>query len=522
MKKYIIISLIIVHSFVLAQNKDLHVTLPITNVIVYTSSSEVFHTGQVAIPKGESRIVFSDLTPHIIENTINIFNLSNDIEIISVTEKLNYLKERKKEAEQIKSIRDSVAIIENELGLLKCQTDALTAEKDLLFKNESIGGVSSGVSVSEIEKASIFYNKRATDINTSLFKIYSKEQQLSKRLENLTKHLDEITANTQKATSEVWITLKSSESKTIDFKLKYLTSECGWSPVYNCRYNGLSNSLSFVFRANVFNATGISWENVDIKLSTANPTSGFEIPSLKEKNKSVSKVKSTKNEVRFDEIQVPNAIFEYDIKNKYTIPSDAKPYLIFVNDIEMKADFHYLAIPKIDQFGFLLADIPSWNNYNLIPGILHIYNKGSYMGKTFLNTNTDNDTLRMYLGKDNSIQISIKERMVLNKKVLIGNYYVEKNYITIHIKNSGSEKVDVQLLDNVPVFDIDDKIKFSINNIDGADFNKQEGLINWDYNLNPEESKVIDYRYEIKIPKNDIGKYMPAKRRFRTISSPSF
>jgi uncharacterized protein (TIGR02231 family) len=188
----------------------------------------------------------------------------------------------------------------------------------------------------------------------------------------------------------------------------------------------------------------------------------------------------------------------------------------------MKANYHYLLIPKVDPFGFLMANISNWNKYDLIPGTTNVYNNGSYMGKTFLNTYTENDTLSLYLGKDKNI-VAIRKELNTNKeKQLIGNYYLDKSEINIVIKNNASENLSVHVLDQVPVFEIGDKTKFNLNGVEQATYNNKEGSLLWKFSLSINESHTLNYKYDIKIPKNDIGSYKPRKRRFRTISCPSF
>ncbi len=77
-------------------------------------------------------------------------------------------------------------------------------------------------------------------------------------------------------------------------------------------------------------------------------------------------------------------------------------------------------------------------------------------------------------------------------------------------------------MDQVPVFEIGEKIKFNLHGIDDAEYNNREGSVIWSFKLEPGQNRKIDYRYDVKIPKDDIGDYKPRKRRFRTISCPSF
>ena len=523
MKKYIISSTLLTLSFfTFGQNKDIVVNADIKSVTIYNSSAEINYSKEVSLPKGKTTIVFTDLTPFIEENTINVSASNPDIDIITITEKINYIKERTDLNSKISILQDSINRINNELGLMRCKSDALKMEKELLFKSETSGGVVKGISVTEIEKASEFFSKRYYEISTELFKLNSKETLLNTSLSKLKKQIEENSVNTSKSCSEIRVTVINSSQKNIFFSFKFLTSKAGWAPIYDCKYQGVDKPIKFIFRANVFNASGIDWDNIDIKLSTANPTSGFGVPTLNNSNNKNTSTQRKVDNIEFQEIEVSNSIAEYDIKFKFSIPSDSKPYLLYVNSYEINANFYYLVIPSIEPFGFLMTQIPDWNKHNLLPGITNVYNKGSFMGKTFLNTYAENDTLNLFLGKDNNIQAIRKENSSDKDRNIIGNYYVEKSETTITIKNSTSEKMKIQVLDQVPEDSYGDKSKFSIQNIEQAIYNKREGLLTWNFDLLQNETKSIDYKYEIKTPKGEPGNYRPRKKRLRAIQCPTF
>ncbi len=504
------------------QPNETEVTADIKEVVIYNSSVEILYFKEVSLSKGKNTVVFSNLTPYIVENTLNV-SLEGNAEIITVNERINYIKERKEINKKISGIEDSIKFIENELGLLKCKFDALNAEKGLLFKDESIGGVSKGVAVSEIEKASIFFNKRYSEIVTELYKIGNDQVKYHSDLESYKNQMSELTSNSSKACSEVVVNVNCQNSAKVTFNFKFLSPMGGWAPSYDCKYQGSNQPISFIFRANVFNSTGIPWDNVSLVLSTANPTVGFEKPSFSNSRSKRNQSVNQNNGVQFKDIEVANSIAEYNIKNKYTIPSDSKPYLIEVDVFEIKAEYYYLLIPKLDPFGFLIAKVPNWNKYNLIPGTTNIYNKGSFMGKTFLNTYAENDTLNIYLGKDNSLLTVRKETSTSNDNLFIGNYSVDKSSINISIKNNTSETLPVQVLDQIPYFYDYEKTKLNIQNIDQAVYDKNEGLLTWNLIINKGETLQIDYKYEIKSPKYERGKAEEMKKmKYRTISCPAF
>lgn len=504
--------------------KEQEISAEISGITVYNSSAEIHYHKSVSLTAGRNTIVFTDLTPYIVDNTINMSCTSPDVNIITVMEKINYIKERKEQNQRIAILQDSVHAISEKLGLLKCKKDALTVEKELLFHNPQSGGVIKDVSVADIEKASGFISKRYYEISKELYLLNNEEQSLNEKLNANNNQIRSLSSNTNKSLSEIVVTVQSTSAKKVDFDFKFLTTKAGWAPMYDCKFQGNNQPLKFIFRANVFNATGINWNDIKIHLSTASPTEGFDAPSLRdEKNNNQPKRNNVNNnDVKFIQLQVANSIAEYDIQHSYSIPSDSKPYLLDVASYDVPASFYYLLIPKMDAFGFLMAKIPDWNKYNLIPGVTNVYNKGSYMGKTFLNTYAENDTLNVYLGKDNTIQSTRKENNKENSNNIIGNYYVDKSSVYITVKNSSSDNIDIVLWDQVPELSGDEKIKFSPGDILSADYNREEGLLTWNFTLPGNETRVFDYKYEIRIPKSGIGSYKPKKRSFRTISCPSF
>jgi hypothetical protein len=496
----------------------MEVKADIKSVTIYNSSAEINYQKNMTLPIGKSTIVFTDLTPDIVDNTINITASSPDVEIVTVTEKINYIKPQIEQNQKINTFQDSIDKFDKELGLLRCKKEVDNKEKDLLFNGESIGGVSKGVAVSEIEKASTFFSKRYLELSTELFTLTEKENDLLKRRIAYVDQIKEMSSFTSKSTSEIRVCVLNNSSGNVTFNFKFLTSKAGWSPMYDSKYQGAGKPLLFVFRANVFNATGTEWENINIKLSTANPTAGFETPSASGQKG----VAASTNGVKYQQVMVSNTISEYDIKHKYSVPSDSKLYLVDVNSYSFDAEYYYLLVPSVDPFGFLMAKIPAWNKHNLIPGMTNIYNKGSYMGKTFLNTYAENDTMSLYLGKDNNVQAVRKETTQSSSNFIIGNYTTEKSAVNVTIKNLTGEAYAVQLIEGLPLFQEYEKVKFSVENVGEAVYNKPEGLLTWNFRLTGGQSQTFDYGFEIKYPKDEKGNFPNRKRRVRAMSCPTF
>src|ERR1700739_3771543 len=156
--------------YLVSGQKEIETTAKIEQVTLYTSSAEINYEKEMQLPKGKTTVVFTDLTPFIVENSVNVAVSDKRVSIVTVAERINFAKEKRGSSEWIINLQDSVVKMNKELGLLRCKEEVAEVEKSLLFKGESIGGLSThGVAVAEIEKASTFFNKRYYELSKDLF-----------------------------------------------------------------------------------------------------------------------------------------------------------------------------------------------------------------------------------------------------------------------------------------------------------------------------------------------------------------
>src|SRR5690606_30766524 len=93
---------------------------------------------------------------------------------------------------------------------------------------------------------------------------------------------------------------------------------------------------------------------------------------------------------------------QYEIKLPYKIPSDEKSHVITILQKEIKADYEYVVVPKLDTDAFITARINEWEDLNLLSGKANIYFENMYVGETFINSDNTSDTLEIVLGRDNA------------------------------------------------------------------------------------------------------------------------
>ena len=167
---------------------------------------------------------------------------------------------------------------------------------------------------------------------------------------------------------------------------------------------------------------------------------------------------------------------------------------------ELPTTYAYKGVPKIDKDAFLVADATGWGELNLVEGEAMVFYDNSYVGKTILSP-VESDTLHLSLGRDNGIQI--ERKLIKNNsvhKVLSGNQTQQKDW-EISVRNTRSEKVSIKVYDQVPVSQNSD-ITVTTEELSDGNFNKETGIVVWNLDLNPGESRKLRLRYQVKYPKN--------------------
>jgi uncharacterized protein (TIGR02231 family) len=326
--------------------------------------------------------------------------------------------------------------------------------------------------------------------------------------------------------------------------LKYLVRNAGWAPKYDVRAENAVDPVKLDYHANVFNKSGLDWTEVLMILSTSEPLQGAEKPRLEtwdvaestqriagvQKNLEsvmIMDMKSNRSdylkkedrggEVAFQQVAVQELSAEFEIELPYTILSDGKPYVVDVTSYSLPATYMHYAVPKQDADAFLMAKVVGWNTLNLVSGKASVYFAGAYLGQSFINTASVDDTLSLSLGRDKRVALVRKKQSELSKRQLLGNNEKETFYFETTVRNNRDKEIKVLLEDQLPISS-DGQIEVAMLEISGAVLEKNTGKLSWNIKLAPGESKTVTLGYSIKTPKS----MKVSKGKFRTIACPSF
>ena len=192
---------------------------------------------------------------------------------------------------------------------------------------------------------------------------------------------------------------------------------------------------------------------------------------------------------------------EFQIETPFTVPSDDADHRVAIATYQMKADYEYHAVPKLDESVYLVAQISGWEKLNLLSGESNLYFDGTYIGKSFIDVNSSKDTLSFSLGKDKKIVVQRKRSEEMSKTRLLGNRYKYEVTWDFTIRNNGGAAIPMIVKDHFPI-SINEDIKVKQGSYEGAVLDEKTGILTWKLTTNKGETKQFKFDYQVDYGKN--------------------
>ena len=530
MKVKFIFLLTLLFPFWAFSTDETRVNSKISEVNVYRQRAQITREASAKVTRGDNLIVFSGLSGSLLKNSITIGGTGNGI-IQSVTHRINYLNRTAKPPRMI-LLEDSVEILSLDIQILADDKFVLESEQNLILGNNKIGGTQQGLTAEELQRVANLYRNRIAEIRKDLRSINLKDRKLRRKLTAYNQEIAQIKAQRDRPTQEVVVAFNAKASGTVKLTLKYLVNGAQWNPFYDIRVANTKDPVQFFLKANVVNNTGIDWDKVDIKLSTANNNTNNISPILSPWYVNIGRPpaprpsgygNNAKPRMKADSRAFSNSMdldapapepeaglayeitktsegelgLEFEIALPYDIPADGKAHQVDILLTEVEADYRHFAIPKLDRDAFLVANI----NYDLLRGKANVYFEGTFVGETYVNTDNPRDSMRISLGRDPKVQIQREKVTDFTNRKVVGTNIKQTYAYEITVKNNKSEAVNLTIEDQIPVSQNKD-ITVEMLEASGGKLDELSGKVIWNIVLNPGEKRVLDLKFEVKYPKN--------------------
>jgi uncharacterized protein (TIGR02231 family) len=529
-------------------------THELKRVKVYLNLAEMTHVAKTDLAPGIYDLILPALPFTAIAGSEQVSGTGNGT-ILSVVMR-NTFFEKTKENPRVKAIQDSLKAIELRMQELNAILAAYSSEQELLLKNSEVPSKQNGVLAVTLQQLADLFRTRLRELNLLVLHDKNTLVALQKHKKDFQLTLNDLTNQQPKSTKEAVVSYEALEAGPVTISFTYQTPTAMWSAAYDLRVEKSTGPISLGLKGNITNNTGIDWKGIELTLSSGMPTEGLSIPDLgrwglwlsrqqsvyrmrkslsggesnttlnadmeTSENQDVVNISAerpamqaeslglsviTRNKKAINtisdyttQLQTTLAV-EYEVKLKYDIPSDGKPHLVELQKISLPAEYNYYAAPKVDKQVYLLAGISGWEAYSLVPGEANIYFTGSFVGRSFLDPASIEDTLQIALGQDPRISVVREKLKDKSKRQVVGDKV--KNNITyqITIRNNKTEAIELKLEDLIPITNMKE-IEVEVLEVSSGYHNTETGEVKWNLKLKPGESKVLRLGFEVRYPKD--------------------
>lgn len=534
MKKILLICLLLC-SMAYAQ-KPVFTTAKATAATVYFNAAEITQTATANLPAGTSEIVVKNIADYINESTVQI-GAPASLTVLSVQFTRDYISEYDldESSPEIKKVRDSIRLVEKEWQRVNTTKNSEIKTLELLDKNNQVYGQQSGLSVAELMKMVEYYKAKRIETANTINALNEKEQKLSELLQKLNSRLELNTAKEEKLSQgKLVLQVMNEQSGNVPLNISYLTGNASWSPFYDLRAETTTGPINMFYKAQVVQNTGVDWKNIKLRLSSGMPNQNNQMPELtpwflyyrqqaellqslqgqvaglniasgealadvtvvdsyrKDKAASVSAYTTiTENQM--------NVSFDIDIP--YDIASNGKRHSVTMKEIQLPATYRHYSAPKIEESAFLMAEITDYSKYNLLRGEANIIFEGMYIGKTVIDPSQTADTLSLSMGRDKKISIEREKVIEKSGTKFLSSRKEQVFTYDIIVRNNKKEAITLSLEDQYPL-STDKEIEVELLESSNAKVNKETGILEWELNLKPGETKKLRLSYLVKYPKS--------------------
>jgi uncharacterized protein (TIGR02231 family) len=553
MKKIVgLIGMLVVTLSSFAIDKDI-IKSTISDVTVYTQGAQVYRKANFSVNPGITQLIIEGVSPNIDPRSLQVKAFGNVVLIDSkydtyypqpVKQDLNGLplKIRK----DIDVLQDSLDMVNYDIREIQDEIDVLNKSKSILENNGAVRGQGKvNDSIQLLKQAMDYYQVKMNEINKKLQALSKRRKEKERKLTRMNERMQDLlnyqssnTPNEPKGPiHRIVITIQAKEIATGKVNVSYLVSGASWVPTYDLRADITSGKVNLTYKAMISQNTGEKWDDVKLTLSTNDPYQNKTKPDLHPwyvdyynlynnnihgrlnaygyNNAPAAPASTTEKEALEDmgglgEALTPESFTtmidrvisaEYKIDLPYTIDPDGESHLVLVRNSDLSATYKYYTVPKMDPGVFLMAEILKLDELQLVPASANIFFDGTYMGETYLDPTSMNDTLRLSLGKDPNILV---KRILLKKemKERIIDKDKERTFAyEISIKNLKGTGIELVIEDQIPVT-TNAEIVIEPVSLDKAEYDKTSGKLIWRVNLAAKDAKKITYSYKVKHPKD--------------------
>ena len=249
-----------------------------SEVTLFIDGAQVTRRKQLDIPSGQTTLRFTGLSPYLDEKSIRL-EARGALTVLAVDRTADRSDTLARTEARMRLGR-AIAEAERRERLAAAEADALTAEYELLKANCSVAGRTAATPLSAIRELNEYHASELRRLKRLETQLADERRSIADELRRLRTELAQ--AGGKGVTpGAVEVRIEAAAPCRADFTLRYYVPNAGWFPSYDIRSEGLDAPLELIYKANIFQHTHETWNDVSLTLSSSNPATGNVAPQLR-------------------------------------------------------------------------------------------------------------------------------------------------------------------------------------------------------------------------------------------------
>lgn len=514
----------------------------ISAVTVYEDRALVTRRAELKLEPGLEDLVLRRLPAMIFDDSVRASGSGTArVTILGVEVRREFLKEAMDE--RVKTLQDEIEKMQDEDTALKDRAAAVGIQIKFLESIKS--SVGEQVSREMLMRAPDpgawkgvvgFLGKEYGALSPELRETQKKRRDLAREITAAKRKLKEIITLLPREQKTVTVSLDISRGGSLDLDLSYVVSGAGWKPCYDARAERAGETVGLTYCGRVSQGTGEDWNDVSLELSTARPSIGGTPPELfpwyisyarpprpmmkrmaaapmaLEVAEGEGAAMKADKPLRLEDALVAQAevgrrgeAVTFRIKKRDTVPGDRSVHKVVIAPLTMKAEYGYLAVPRLAEHAYLMARVVNDAGYPLRAGRVEVFLGAEYVGTSSLKYVAPGEKFDLYLGVDGGVTVKRKLVQAGTERSLVRRRTGWKNYrYRIEVENHRGGKEAVTVLDQIPVSrapDIVVKLEEAAPEPVTIAEREKPGVLSWKLELDPGRKKTIEYEFSVSYPK---------------------
>jgi len=470
----------------------------VTAVTVYTDRAQVTRSATINLSKGEHTCLFDELPEATEANSIQVNGSGNALlrDVQFKQEFFTEIKDAEVKAlyQQQQSISDAQRVIqdkmdqvENEKAFISNITAKLTAENEATTTSQ--------LDPEKWVKMVEFYRNKMSSLDEETREAERETRELDKQEQKVNNEIY-LKGNAGKERKQVEILIEVQEEGEFSLDLSYIVYGPGWRPYYDLRVNSESKVMSITYNANICQNTGEDWQDVCLKLSTAQANISGQQPQLspwhvseqilepsgsltsglrRDKSGDVSRKSQIMNQMvvkkeasEADESEFGNSTVEikkpvttvetkatsvvFNISGRSNIDSDNIDHKATILIENFPASFRYSCVPKLTSYAYLKAQVVNNSDYPFLAGPTNIFLDNNFVANGEMDLIATTEKFWTFLGVDEAMKV---EHKFLKRKVKQAGMFNKSNVYTyeylIEITNNKKSQEEIVIWDQLPI-----------------------------------------------------------------------